>query len=184
MLHEWTKGTGDSGKTTIVKQMQLHRGGGFGSDLSKYKKTINVNILDCLKAIITYINHRQWKYGMATNQVHSFPLFVGCLCWNTLLLAKSRPMSRRLRFLHHQPSALLQRTHPLHAIILNPRPNYRQTRSRATRRFIHTLLCSLVSRLIIPSLLFSGNSKTGTGPSIGFTPFLCSTASLTIRIAY
>jgi len=46
-------GSGESGKSTIVKQMKIIHQGGYGMDeLRMYRLTIFKNLIDCAKALI------------------------------------------------------------------------------------------------------------------------------------
>ena len=50
--NHWT-GSGESGKSTIVKQMKIiHQNGYTKQELGLYRLTIYKNVLDCIKALI------------------------------------------------------------------------------------------------------------------------------------
>lgn len=53
-LHaNWPKGSGESGKSTIVKQMKIiHQNGYTVDELALYRLTIYKNLIDCAKALI------------------------------------------------------------------------------------------------------------------------------------
>lgn len=53
MLTVFVKGSGESGKSTIVKQMKIiHQNGYTQQELGLYRLTIYKNVLDCIKALI------------------------------------------------------------------------------------------------------------------------------------
>lgn len=69
-------GSGESGKSTVVKQMKIIHQGGYGKDeLALYRLTVYKNLLDCVKSLISAMrqfeiepqnpdNHRVCEYLM------------------------------------------------------------------------------------------------------------------------
>ena len=56
-----TPGSGESGKTTIVKQMKIiHQGGYSDAELADYRPVVYKNVLDSAQAIVVYMR----KVGM------------------------------------------------------------------------------------------------------------------------
>ena len=66
----WT-GSGESGKSTIVKQMKIiHQNGYTRDELALYRLTIYKNVLDCSKALIGAM--RQFKIEPVNAQNNEF----------------------------------------------------------------------------------------------------------------
>jgi hypothetical protein len=62
------KGTGDSGKSTVIKQMQIRRGG-FGSDLTQYKCFINLNLIQGLCFCIDFLRRQGTSLSTPEHEV-------------------------------------------------------------------------------------------------------------------
>jgi hypothetical protein len=69
------KGTGDSGKSTIIKQMRI-RHGGLGTDLLRYKKTIHLNLLQGLSFCITFIRQQNLSLQNSDIEVNVLVFYI------------------------------------------------------------------------------------------------------------
>lgn len=65
------KGSGESGKSTIVKQMKIIHQGGYGmEELRMYRLTIFKNLIDCAKALIAAMRQFDIQPGLPVNMEH------------------------------------------------------------------------------------------------------------------
>jgi hypothetical protein len=68
------KGTGESGKSTVVKQMQIMHKNGFTEHEKKYLlPIINMNIIECLCILLKQIETKGLTYVNPANEVPSCP---------------------------------------------------------------------------------------------------------------
>lgn len=73
-------GSGESGKSTIVKQMKIiHQGGFSDEELTEFKPTIYKNVLDSAQAVVLYMRKIGRKCTDQSNHVR-------CLCFIPLPL--------------------------------------------------------------------------------------------------
>ena len=65
-------GSGESGKSTIVKQMKIiHQNGYTVEELQMYRMTIYKNVLDCAKALIGAMRQLDIEPELEVNQQYS-----------------------------------------------------------------------------------------------------------------
>jgi len=63
-------GSGESGKSTIVKQMKIiHKEGFSDAELAEYRPIIFKNVLDSAQAVIIYMRKIGWEFVTYTNRV-------------------------------------------------------------------------------------------------------------------
>ena len=64
-------GSGESGKSTIVKQMRIiHQTGYTMEELALYRHTIYKNLLDCAKALVSALRQFEIEVTNVENQKH------------------------------------------------------------------------------------------------------------------
>lgn len=63
-------GSGESGKSTIVKQMKIiHKEGFSDAELAEYRPIVYKNVLDSAQAIIIYMKKIGWDFVGYSNRV-------------------------------------------------------------------------------------------------------------------
>ena len=63
-------GSGESGKTTLVKQMKIIYQGGFSpTELAEYRPVVYTNVLDSAQRVITYMKKIGLRYTEYSNRV-------------------------------------------------------------------------------------------------------------------
>lgn len=68
-------GSGESGKSTIVKQMKIiHQNGYTIDELAYYRHTIYKNLIDCAKALVSAL--RQFSIELSTDENRKFCDFI------------------------------------------------------------------------------------------------------------
>jgi guanine nucleotide-binding protein G(i) subunit alpha len=66
-------GSGESGKSTIVKQMKIiHQNGYTVDELAMYRLTIYKNLVDCAKALVNAMQQFEISPESSTNLVRCF----------------------------------------------------------------------------------------------------------------
>lgn len=89
----WYLGSGESGKSTIVKQMKIiHQNGYSVEELAMYRLTIYKNLVDCAKALVMALRQFDIEPDATTNRVRS-------VAWNFLCLILTFGVSRNMRTL-------------------------------------------------------------------------------------
>jgi guanine nucleotide-binding protein G(i) subunit alpha len=74
---QWSPGSGESGKSTIVKQMKIiHQNGYTLEELAMYRLTIYKNLVDCAKALVQALRQFNIEPESATNKVCGLRLLV------------------------------------------------------------------------------------------------------------
>ena len=73
-------GSGESGKSTIVKQMKIiHKEGFTDAELAEYRPIVFKNVLDSAQAVIIYMRKIGWDFVGYSNRVRFlfllFPTF-------------------------------------------------------------------------------------------------------------
>lgn len=70
LLFLWISGTGESGKTTFIKQMRIIHGKGFSEeDRRGYTKMVFQNIFTAMKALTVAMNTLRIPYANPQNEV-------------------------------------------------------------------------------------------------------------------
>lgn len=65
-------GSGESGKSTIVKQMKIIHLKGYSEDeLYNYRPTVFKNLVECVKAVITAMQELKIDLQVANNRAHA-----------------------------------------------------------------------------------------------------------------
>ena len=68
-----SSGSGESGKSTIVKQMKIiHQNGYTVDELAMYRLTIYKNLVDCAKALVMALQKFEIEPMVAINRVCNF----------------------------------------------------------------------------------------------------------------
>ena len=63
-------GSGESGKSTIVKQMKIiHKEGFTDAELAEYRPIVYKNVLDSAQAVIIYMRKIGWDFVGYSNRV-------------------------------------------------------------------------------------------------------------------
>ena len=63
-------GSGESGKSTIVKQMKIiHKDGFTDAELADYRPIVYKNVLDSAQAVILYMRKIGWDFVSFSNRV-------------------------------------------------------------------------------------------------------------------
>ena len=63
-------GSGESGKSTIVKQMKIiHKDGFTDAELAEYRPIVYKNVLDSAQAVIIYMRKIGWDFVGFNNRV-------------------------------------------------------------------------------------------------------------------
>jgi len=89
----WYLGSGESGKSTIVKQMKIiHQNGYSVEELAMYRLTIYKNLVDCAKALVMALRQFDIEPDTTTNRVRS-------VTWDFLRLILTFGVSRNMRTL-------------------------------------------------------------------------------------
>jgi len=89
----WYLGSGESGKSTIVKQMKIiHQNGYSVEELAMYRLTIYKNLVDCAKALVMALRQFDIEPDTTTNRVRR-------VAWNFLRLILTFGVSRNMRTL-------------------------------------------------------------------------------------
>ena len=69
-------GSGESGKSTIVKQMKIiHKEGFTDAELAEYRPIVYKNVLDSAQAVIIYMRKIGWDFVGYSNRVCFLLLF-------------------------------------------------------------------------------------------------------------
>ena len=84
-------GSGESGKSTIVKQMKIiHKEGFTDAELADYRPIVYKNVLDSAQAVIIYMRKIGWDFVGFSNRVcFLFPTFL-------LKLTSSKPLADKV----------------------------------------------------------------------------------------
>lgn len=70
-------GSGESGKSTIVKQMKIiHKEGFTDAELAEYRPIVYKNVLDSAQAVIIYMRKIGWDFDGYSNRVCSLFLIL------------------------------------------------------------------------------------------------------------
>ncbi|KAL9057526.1 MAG: hypothetical protein Q9162_002258 [Coniocarpon cinnabarinum] len=65
-------GSGESGKSTVVKQMKIiHQGGYAREELAGYRSVVYRNLLDCAKALLTAMQQFELEPSSDANKEHA-----------------------------------------------------------------------------------------------------------------
>jgi hypothetical protein len=87
-------GSGESGKTTLVKQMKIIYQGGFSpTELAEYRPVVYTNVLDSAQRVIIYMKKIGLEYKECSNRVCS-GLMLPLLSYLTALKGSRRDCSR------------------------------------------------------------------------------------------
>ena len=71
-------GSGESGKSTIVKQMKIiHQNGYTIDELAMYRLTVYKNLVDCAKALVVALEKFDIEPVVAINKVRDYFLIQG-----------------------------------------------------------------------------------------------------------
>ncbi|KAJ3083929.1 Guanine nucleotide-binding protein subunit alpha-15, partial [Physocladia obscura] len=66
-------GTGDTGKTTVLKQLKLLYGSGFSdSEIIEFRSIILTNLVTCAKALVAAMSQLHIPYGFDPERIESF----------------------------------------------------------------------------------------------------------------
>ncbi|KAJ3086089.1 Guanine nucleotide-binding protein subunit alpha-15, partial [Physocladia obscura] len=76
-------GTGDTGKTTVLKQLKLIYGAGFSeSEIIEFRSIILTNLVTCAKSLVVAMNQLHIPYGFDPERIVSFQQTIVNSCSN------------------------------------------------------------------------------------------------------